>query len=109
MTKRSVKFLDRFRNVLATARVADEGDHFGGTIELERMPVELRRLFDEFEEVVNGQMFSFLDEVQEKISSFPLKVVFEDGEEVSVKDLQIYPSTGNVSFKLSEVPTPGTN
>ena len=35
----------------------------------ENTPAELRTLFDVFEEIVNGQMFVFLDDIQEKIGS----------------------------------------
>jgi hypothetical protein len=49
-------------------------------------------------------MFSFLDEIQEKIGSLTIKAVFDDGCEAPVKDLQVFPSTGEVSFKLAEVP-----
>ena len=105
MTTQLVKLIDRSRSVLAVAHVADEGDHYGGTIDLLGTPANLRTLFDEFEEIVNGQMFSFLDEIQEKIASVSVKAVFENGREVEVKDLQVFPSTGDVSFRLAEVPS----
>ena len=104
MTDGTVKLIDQSRNVLATARVVNEGDRYGGTIDLRYAPPVLRRPFAEFEEIVNGQMFSFLDEIEEKIGALPIKAVFESGKEVPVKDLQVYPSTGSVSFKLAEVP-----
>jgi hypothetical protein len=94
--------MDRSGNVLAIAQVAQEGDGYGGTIDLRCTPGHLRALFDEFEEIVNGQMFSFLDELQEKIASLPIKAVFDNGREAAVKDLQVFPSTGDVSFKLEE-------
>jgi hypothetical protein len=100
MNTRSVQLVDTSRNVLAVAEVTPEGDHFGGSIDLRSTPAGLRALFDEFEEVVNGQMFSFLDEIQEKIGALPIKAVFEDGNEADVADLQVFPSTGEVSFKL---------
>ena len=106
MNTRTVKLIDQSRDVLAVTQVADEGDHYGGTIDLEGAPASLRALFDEFEEIVNGQMFSFLDAIQEKIGSLPIKAVFDNGREVYVKDLQVFPSTGEVSFKSAEVPSP---
>ncbi len=61
-------------------------------------------VFDEFEEIVNGQMFSFLDEIEGKIAVLSLKAAFDsNGSEVSVEELQVYPSTGDVSFKLAVV------
>jgi hypothetical protein len=100
MITRKVRLVDQTQLVLATGEVADEGDHFGGTIDLCSTPNELRLLFEEFEEIVNGQMFSFLDEIQEKIEAFRLKALFEDGWEVDITDLQVFPSTGDVSFRL---------
>jgi hypothetical protein len=104
MKTQTVRLIDQARNTIAVARVGMEGDRYGGTIDLHGMPANLRALFDEFEEVVNGQMFSFLDEIQEKIGALPIKVVLENGQEIFLNDLQVYPSTGEVSFKLAEVP-----
>jgi hypothetical protein len=105
MNERIVKLVDQTRNVVALAHVHDEGGRYEGTIDLTHTPPGLRRLFAEFEEIVNGQMFSFLDEIEDKIASFSLKAVFDtNGAELSVKELQVYPTTGDVSFKLAEVP-----
>jgi hypothetical protein len=105
MSARTVKLIDQARNVIAVTHVADKGGRYEGTIDLTCAPPSLRTLFNEFEEIVNGQMFSFLDEIETKIASFSLKAVFDNnGAELSVKELQIYPSTGDVSFKLAEVP-----
>lgn len=100
MTTQGVQFIDQSQSVLATAQVADEGDHFGGTIDLHLTPPELRALFDEFEEIVNGQMFVFLDEIRAKIGAWPMKAKFDDGSEVRVQDLQVFPSTAEVSFRF---------
>jgi uncharacterized protein YlaN (UPF0358 family) len=109
MSRRPIQLIDASRNVLAVAHVAQEGDRYEGTIELERMPAPLCALFEEFEEVVNGQMFSFLDEIQGKIASLSIKAVLDgNGREVPVRDLQVFPSTGDVSFKLAEVTAPST-
>ncbi len=108
MNTRTVGLIDEYRNSLATARVVDEGEYYGGTIDLTCTPASVRALFEEFEETVNGQMFSFLDEIQEKIGALRIKVVFNDGCEAYASDLQVFPSTGDVSFKLAEVPAPRT-
>ena len=104
MTMRHVRLVDQSRSLWADAQVADEGGYFGGTIDLRSTPARLRILFEEFEEIVNGQMFSFLDEIQEKIDSLALKVIFDDGAEVDVKDLQVFPGTGELSFRLASLP-----
>ena len=103
MIVRHIRLINENNAELATADVTDEGDHFGGSIDLRSTPADLCKLFHEFEEIVNGQMFVFLDEIQDKISAVPIKVIFDDGEVVSVKDLQVFPSTHNVSFRLADV------
>jgi len=100
MGSRLVKLMDRNGRVLATAQVVDEGTHFGGTIDLGQTPKEVRALFDEFQEIVDGQMFSFLDEVQGKIDALSIRAEFDSGDEVEVRNLQVFPSTGDASFEL---------
>ena len=105
MNERTVKLMDQDRNVVAVARVVEEGGRYEGAVDLTRTPADLRALFEEFEEIVNGQMFSFLDEIEDKIAALSLKTVLDNnGTEASVRELQIYPSTGEISFKLAEVP-----
>jgi hypothetical protein len=96
----NIKMIDHCRNVVATARVAERDEYFSGLIDLSLTPANLRRKFEEYEEIVNGQMFSLLDEIEEQIGALPLKVVFEEGVEFSVTDLQIYPGRGRISFKI---------
>ena len=109
MDMRSVQLIDQTRTVLAVAQVADEGGYFGGSIDLRFTPTPLRALFEEFEEIVNGQMFVFLDEIQEKIGSLPIKAVFGNGVEDYIKNLQVFPSTGDVSFHLVGTPAQVAN
>lgn len=104
MEIRTVKLIDSSRAVVATAQVADEGAHYGGTIDLGNTPPNLRALFEEFEEIVNGQMFAFLDDIQERIEALSLSVVFDTGHELRIKDLQVFPSAGDLSFKLVGAP-----
>ncbi len=106
MNTRIIRLIDQDQTVLATVQATDEGDHYGGTIDLHPAPANLRSLFEEFEEIVNGQMFAFLDDLQEKIAAWRIKAHFEDGSEFYVKDLQVFPSTGDVSFRLVGVPAP---
>jgi hypothetical protein len=103
MQTQTVKLIDPSGKVVATAQVADEGAFYGGTIDLRETPPNLRALFEAFEEIVNGQMFALLDDIQERIGALSLKAVFDSGQEAYVKDLQVFPSTGDVSFKLAEV------
>ena|SRR5947209_11479574 len=100
MSTETVKIIDSSRKVVATAQVAEREEGFAGLVDLSPMPASLREKFDEYEEIVNGQMFSLLDEIEEQIRAFPLRVVFEDGLESSMEGLQIYPSSRRVSFRL---------
>jgi hypothetical protein len=61
MSAKTVHLIDQAHNVVASAHVTDQGTHFRGIIDLRRMPQALRRHFHELEEIVNGQMLSFLD------------------------------------------------
>jgi hypothetical protein len=100
MISQRVTHIDQGRQGIATALVAEQDGAFVGLIDLSLMPVSLRRLFEEYEEIVNTQTFSLLDEIEEKIENLHLKIVFEDGPESALADVQIYPSTNKVSFKV---------
>ena len=58
---------------------------------------------------MNGQVFILLDEIQEEIGAFPIKPVFDDGSEVGINDLQLYPTTCDVSFRLVNSPSRPAN
>jgi hypothetical protein len=91
---------------VAAISAAFTGTHYEGKISLEQSPPELKRLFEEYEEIVEGQMFGLLDSIEAKVGAIPFRVSFEDGGEAHVEDLQVFPSTGSVSFKMREpVPT----
>lgn len=49
--------------------------------------------------MVEGQVFSVADEIEDQIAKVQLKVAFANGSEAYVEDLQVYPSTNRVSFK----------
>jgi hypothetical protein len=107
MAKQTIKLVDDSGATLAVAEVDFEGDHYGGTIDITAAPPAVRALFVEFDEIVNGQMFSFLDEIEDKIAALGIKVLFDSGRAVPVKDLQVHTSTGDVAFKISEVAANG--
>ena len=103
MNTRRVRLIDQDRMTLASAQVADDEGCFGGTVDLSSTPAPLRALFEEFEEIVDGQMFAFLDEIQGRIGASPVRAIFDDGGEFEVRDLQVYPTTGEISFRLADV------
>ena len=100
MISQCVTLMDQGRQVVATAQVAEQDGSFVGRINLSPMPVQCRRLFEEYEEIVNTQTFSLLDEIEEHIEMLHLKAVFENGHEAALADVQIYPRTNKVSFQV---------
>ena len=100
MTSQRVTLIDQRQQVIATAQVAEQDGTFIGRIDLRLMSVPLRRLFEEYEEIVTTHMFSLLDAIEEQIETFHLKGVFEDGHEATLTNVQIYPSTKKVSFQV---------
>lgn len=95
--------IDQTASRIATLDVSPLGDHYEGTITLESMPLQLKRLFEEYEEIVEGQILSLLDIIEEKICKLGLRVLFDNGTIASVCDLQVFPSTGAVSFKTRQL------
>lgn len=102
MTTQPAHLVDQESNRIAVLHVEPAGELFRGTICLADTPPGIKRLFEEFEENVEGQMFPLADEVEEQIGAMRLRVVFANGEEAQVEDLQVYPSTSRVSFKVRQ-------
>jgi hypothetical protein len=100
MISQRVTLIDQGQQVVATAQVAEQNDTFVGRINLSSMPILIRQLFEEYEEIVHTHTFSLLDGIEEKIETLHLKAVFEDGHEAALADVQIYPSTNKVSFQV---------
>jgi hypothetical protein len=96
------QIVDQRGNIVAEGNVTDKGAYFGGKLDLANMPEETRKIFEEFEEIVSGQMLSFLDEIEDKIAGLSLKVILDPGQEIPVRDVQIFPSNGGFSFRLIE-------
>jgi hypothetical protein len=104
MNIKNVQFIDRHGGIVATAQVTAHGKRFAGDIDLTPMPPDLRQKLDEYEAIVNGQIFSFLDQIEDQIRAWRLRLV-EDGCELLYEDLQVYPSLRRVSFQVVARPT----
>ncbi len=104
MIPKIIKIIDRNRKVVATGQVVKYEDRFTGQLDLLSISTSLRQTFEEYEEIVNGQMFSLLDEIEEQINALRLKVIFNEGDEAIIEDLQIYPTTKRIAFKLVKDP-----
>jgi hypothetical protein len=96
----AVKFIDTSGKLIANAVVARQDSLLVGSVDLQGMPSTLRAKFDEYEQIVNGQVFSLLEQIENEIAAMGIKAVLDDGSEEDVTDLQIYPSDHAVSFKL---------
>jgi len=102
MSREAVTILDAERNVIATADVECRKGVYFGSANMDQLPKTLRRLFEQYEEIVNDQVFSLLDPIEDQIGTIPLVVVFGDGRESQAKDLQIFPKGNTISFKVGE-------
>ena len=100
MSSQRVTVIDQSQQVVATVQVSEQDGYLAGRIDLGSMPATLQHQFEEYEGMVNQQMFSFLDDLEEKIERLFLKAVFADGNVAQLTDVQIYPSTKSVSFKV---------
>ena len=66
MTTQPAHLVDQESNRIAVLHVEPAGELFRGTICLADTPPGIKRLFEEFEENVEGQMFPLADEVEER-------------------------------------------
>src|SRR5438128_12216150 len=95
---RPIYLIDPDSARIAALDVCGCGDHFEGTISLQGTPPKIRQLFEQYAEIVEGQMFSLLDAVEAKIEAMCLRAVFDNGAEAEVEDLQVFPVRNAVSF-----------
>jgi hypothetical protein len=99
---RSLQLLDSAGKVVALAHVEGDGPIYSGDVDLSPMPAGLRCLFEEFETLVNEQVFSRLDSIEDRIAAAGLSAAFEDGRAVPVAELQIFPDSGTITLGLAE-------
>jgi hypothetical protein len=102
MSIESIQIIDSRQNIVATAKVEYNGEYYSGLVNLDRMPQLLRSQFEKFESLVNDMVLSLIDEIEEQIKITLFTVVFDDGRRFALKDLQIYPNEGFVSFQLEQ-------
>jgi hypothetical protein len=63
---------------------------------------DLLDFFQVYETHVSNQCFSNVDELDSQLSSMELSIQATENCRYKISDLQIYPSTGSVSFVLGE-------
>lgn len=102
MNNNPTSIIDSSNHTVAILDVSREADRFEGTIQLTETPAHMLEIFKEFEEIVEGQILSLLDDVEAKVNSLSLRVRFKDESVAQVTDLQVYPGSGTVSFKTRQ-------
>ena len=90
----TMSLLDENDCVVATLTMENLGHRYGGTIDLQNTPDDLKQLFNEFEELVSGQMFNLVEEVEDAIDARCSRVQLADGTVVRIHNLQPNPSNG---------------
>jgi hypothetical protein len=99
MADQVVTIIDRSRTPVAVAQVTHRDELFRGMIDLDQTPMGLLKLFEDYENIVQSQMFTLVDEMDGQIDSLGLHVITETGEELEIEDLQVFPTSRRFSFR----------
>jgi hypothetical protein len=91
--------IDSEKNILAKITVSQiDGNLYIGTITDDYLPDNIRQTFLRYEEIINGQMFSLLDDIEMEISDFGFAVSQSDHlNPLKIFDLQMM-NDGKISF-----------
>ena len=93
-------------NTLAELLIADEEEGwFTGRVVWQSFPVEVKKALAWYDEVVQDQMLSYLDEATAAVQKFELQAKFPDGSTHKTYSLHVSPSN-EVSFRTSPVLPP---
>jgi hypothetical protein len=93
-------------DTLAQLLIADEeGGWFTGRVVWRSFPLEVEKALAWYDEVVQDQMLSYLDEAVAAVQRFGLQARFPDGSTHQTYSLHVDPSN-EVSFRISPVLPP---
>ncbi len=95
--------LDDKKKPIAHLKLKRKGDLFLGIAEIVNLSSEAVKIFSEFEDLANNQVFSLLGKVAEKIQNLGYLVAFESQSIQRIEDLQIFDLGGpkvSISFHL---------
>lgn len=95
------RLVDAQGNLIGLVRVSMVGGVWSGEIDLTGSAPSIVSLFTRFEDLVNGQMLSLVDELEAEISQLGAQLLVAEGEALPVGDLQIYPAQREVSFRTT--------
>jgi hypothetical protein len=93
-------------NTVAELLIADEDEGwFTGKVVWQSFPFEVKKALAWYDEVVQDQMLSYLDEAVAAVQRFELQARFPDGSAHKTYSLHVSPSN-EVSFRISPVCPP---
>jgi hypothetical protein len=103
---RKVLLIDRDGSTLAELLIANEEEGwFTGAVVWLNVPFEVRQALAWYDEVVQDQMLSYLDEATAAVQRFELHARFPDGSTHQTYSLHVSRSN-EVSFRISPVLPP---
>jgi hypothetical protein len=103
---KKVSLIDLDGNTLAELVIADEEEGwFTGKVVSQNFPLEIKNALAWYDEVVQDQMLSYLDEAITAVQRFALQAKFPDGSTHKAYVLHVSPSN-EVSFRISPVLPP---
>ncbi|MBN8469543.1 hypothetical protein JYJ95_23825 [Corallococcus exiguus] len=85
--------------LIGRVSVSAEGSLWSGDIDLSGAAPGIMSLFTEFEELVNDQVLSLLDDMETQVARLGPRFRVAGEEALPVEDLQIYPAQREVSFR----------
>ena len=71
---------------------------YSGSVDVTEMPPIVHQLFDRYNQIVENQVLSLLDEVEMDIQSLGLYAVLDGQDRVEVTDIQLFPGARQISF-----------
>ncbi len=73
---------------------------YQGDLTFDDLPNDLREIFSFLEETINDGVFSIVDEIDEKLDSFEMGILFNEGKSfLRIYEVQLM-NIINISFKL---------
>jgi hypothetical protein len=107
MTQRvfdQLELVDSQGHTLANLLVSDEGGWFSGRVLSQSFPSEVAKDLAWYDEVVQHQMLSYLDEAMAAVARWGLRVQFRDGSTYPTYALHVG-LPDEVSFRVTPVPS----
>ncbi len=88
---------------IATANVIEDEGRLFGSFAWTNPPADVKQALSEFGEIVENQILSLLDAIEEKIVAFDIRAVRQGDEaEYRTVNLHAYPSDNTIDFLLGD-------